>query len=1512
MKFVIKLGSGLSRIEKAMSHKYIKRIPKANGKGWNYIYKETFKKPIQALISIFGFTEGKIDADYNNLKIKESYGVDKKSYAAHVLEFFTNKEKWNNLFSQKEKRDLYKKPVNSNTIKEKIETPEGELSFDELKEKKDPINRSLMRKVWSIYSMQGKQIEQQEKDDILNKKPKGGELNERNRIKTEHDGVSNNNGDVLNGKGEGDSNTNVLESQLGDNGGSFIQLPIESGIELGGREAFDRDTVGRLTKGKAKKIREQCKLLLEEKSNDEMTEKDKALLRQYEGAGGLGEGGQSNAAVLSEFYTPRDVIAKMWELVDKYNPNQNKKVIEPSSGIGRFAENRTEEFTLCELDETSARIAEILHPDSEVKQGAFQNLFVKNNSVQKKYTGDKYDVAIGNPPYGEYAGLYKGMGEGKIHTRYEEYFIERTLDTLKDGGIMAFIVPSGFLRGKNSKAKEEIAKKGKLLEAWRLPKGTFSSTDVGTDIIILKKESGSIDDFLDNKYFKDNESKVIGNESDGGNWGTKIINLPEGKTVEQAVQMIDVNAVNFDNEIKEIEKKVSVVAENEIKKRFTVIGKLKEGSKIVESNGKAGKITYITKEGLVGFEIEGGGMGRISIDNFDVADDKKTAEELHKIRSDAMLGNDNAKKLFKKELVKKVVNGDVFTQSIGKNMTADEFNKKYSKEFDEKDIKFWKVTDWEGKVEVNRLTDKERDELKSNKSFVQDEKGNYVNVCNYASGNIYEKLHDLESNKSKIQDDVYIKNKALLESVIPEKKDVNQFTVSPIANFAKTFKDEYGNSLTDQFLEYCGFSGGGYAQNSPISKNELDDGLSLRDIWEYINQIPVRAERSHDKEGAAMMASRKRKSRRDVAERLFNDWIRQLPESKQKSIEESWNKKFNAYVNPDFSKIPLFVDGMNEYKGSKKFDLTTQQIKGVSWLCNKGNGILAYDVGVGKTVTGIVATVNQLQTGKSKRPLVCVPKAVYKKWIKEIKQHFPDIKVNELYNLNDKTLSTFKDAEGKINIPENAINICTYNALDKITFNSETLSGDLTDDMLDSQSVHDYDDNGNKIPDKRSDRQRAADNEKLMTQLGIAAGAKEGSIFWEDLGIDLITVDELHNFKNIFKTPRSFGRSVRSVSDFDEKKDQLSNEYSGIQGAESKRGYKMFAISQLIQRKTDGRGFFGLSATPFNNSPLEIYNILSLVARNRLKELGIYNLQDFLKEFAEMKPDWKVTETGDVKSELVMKNFKNLSALQRLITEYIDKVDGEEAGVVRPFKRIHKPELDMTPLQKAIFNAERDRVEGKFKTGNDKQEGNAETLIAMNNMRLATLSPSLIDPKFYEDYEGYEGWKVPKPEDIVKESPKLQFVCDTSAEQYKLRPTEGQVIYMPRGVKSYKYVKDYLVSKGMPVDSIAFMAGAETPEKKQEIMNDFNNKDGKIKIIIGSETIKEGVSLNGNSTTLYNTMLGWNPTETIQVEGRIWRQGNEQGVTHIVYPLMNDSIDSMMYQKYDEKSSRLNALWSYK
>jgi hypothetical protein len=235
----------------------------------------------------------------------------------------------------------------------------------------------------------------------------------------------------------------------------------------------------------------------------------------------------------------------VWDIVNKYAGPDKKNVLEPSAGVGRFAEERGDNFTLCELDKTSARICGILHPDADVKQGAFQEMFMPGGVVKKEYTGKKYDVVIGNPPYGKYEGLHKGRGEGKDHKRYEEYFIDRWLDALREGGIMAYVVPSSFLRGGASKIKDKIAGKGRLLEAWRLPNGTFNTTGGGTDIIVLRKEKGDAADFAGNAYFEKNPAMIIGDEAiRNGKFGEeKYVSLKDGETFDAALDRIRADAV---------------------------------------------------------------------------------------------------------------------------------------------------------------------------------------------------------------------------------------------------------------------------------------------------------------------------------------------------------------------------------------------------------------------------------------------------------------------------------------------------------------------------------------------------------------------------------------------------------------------------------------------------------------------------------------------------------------------------------------------------------------------------------------------------------------------------------------------------------------------------------------------------------------------------------------------------------------------------------------------------------
>ncbi|MDR0388590.1 MAG: hypothetical protein LBH73_00790, partial [Spirochaetaceae bacterium] len=397
----------LDILNKAIGHKYIRRWPAKNRKGWDYLYPKDFLRPVKALLNLFGLKKEKVDDDYSKNSIQKDYGADKKTFAAHVLEYFSNKLKWDNFFAKKENRDKYKapqKPTGKTTKKTGGSTgagtgtgaagpggtlgdPAGEgnkKGVDNGKKKGDnsvAVNKSLMRKVWGMYSGKEGKDGENKADPGQRKLPAASQALQPGR--TEDQGGGHGDGAVF---GEA------------DNGGDALQRPLEPGKRSG------RDV--RVTKKQAKDIRQACLDLLNLKSDSEMMEEDKALLRQYEGAGGLGSEDASVHGTLYEFYTPRTVTKKVWEIVDKYIPGA-KSVLEPSAGIGRFAEDRpNDKFTLNEYDATSSRISGILHPEADIKQGAFQEMFKPG----KDYAGKKYDVVIGNPPYGKYEGIWKGRG----------------------------------------------------------------------------------------------------------------------------------------------------------------------------------------------------------------------------------------------------------------------------------------------------------------------------------------------------------------------------------------------------------------------------------------------------------------------------------------------------------------------------------------------------------------------------------------------------------------------------------------------------------------------------------------------------------------------------------------------------------------------------------------------------------------------------------------------------------------------------------------------------------------------------------------------------------------------------------------------------------------------------------------------------------------------------------------------------------------------------------------------
>lgn len=1432
------------------------------------------------------------------------------------------------------------------------------------------------------------------------------------------------------------------------------------------------------TKSDLRKIREQCREILK-KPDSEITEADKKILSQYEGGGGLNENNRTNSEVLNAFYTPDNLIEKVWELVDAYAPDA-KTVLEPSAGVGKFANNRPDnKFTMHELNETSARINKILHPEADVIQGAFQKQFLDDGERFLKigYEQPKHDVVIGNPPYGKYNDKYKGLGEGREFDRYEEYFIARGLEALKDEkSVLAFVVPSGFLNTVSDKQKSIIASKGEILDAYRLPEGTFSTTEVGTDILIMRKKE-SLDDrknisgelLSDGEWFKNHPEKILGEIKTRTNRFGKeeeYVAVHEGLSVQDELNKIDsfVDEIKKANQTEKLkdplpeyssdEENTEIISSPEIftdefaenitkfKKSLNnyfekgirpendrfVIGKTplvlqKTGSDVTEVtvpvsvikkalethglsqdeifsslakmynpvlvfdsdksatenkvNSKLILTDVFKDENPVALAVNTNST--IDINNRGLTVEVQDIRSIHdrnvvakngtdliqKWTNDGLcryvndkkitdwstvarvqfpvelLQSDNSNILTRTALVNSISSEQIpleenkktepekqnstspkarkekwnISKSKGDVMTAEEFSHLYGRDFDEREFPIWKATDWQGNIDLSKLSGDDIQYLSESGKYVEKNFGEWTHKELFTSGDIYAKIQEqrelyVKSDGNKI----FADNIKLLESAMKSPLEIEKIHFGVKTALAESFKIEHidaeGNkvnlNLQESFILW--------AQNAKladrkwrgdvdfaianISREELGEELSFYDIVNYIDGKPVKAEavrgwRTYDmseEEKAAEKAERrkeadlKRQARSDTANRLFDRYLHEgLSESDTKRLSAEYNRRFNSYVAPDYSKLPLFVDGMSAYKGDSKFKLYDQQIKGISFLCNKGNGLLAYDVGVGKTAAGIVATVNQIQTGRSKRPLIIVPNQVYSKWYTDIRQLFPNIKVNDLYNFGKDSVEKYIDSENlhRLNIPENSISLCTYEALKNITFTDESCENELYEDFA---SLLSADMDG-------SARNNAESSDKIKGIIGSASHVKDESyFFYEDCGFDNLTVDEAHNFKNLWVVPRP-------------KKKGESNEYAGIpSGKPSARALKMYGMTQLTQRHNDDRNVFMLTATPFTNSPTEVYSMLSYVGRERLKQAGITSLRAFFDEFAQTKQELGVTSTGNIDTKQVMKSWKELSALQNILTEFIDKVDGEEAGIIRPNKFTHVKPLDMSDLQKEMREIDEERM-AEVKEGNS-----AAVIVAMNNMRLSCVAPALANP------EMYPGVELPPLSKLVETSPKLKFVCDAIIDMYKGNPEKGQFMYVPLGKESHGIIKDYLVAHGIPKNAVEIINGEvnNTPEKKEKITSCFNDEKNPYKIIIGGRNTAEGIDLNGNSFSMYNCSLGWNPSETIQAEGRIWRQGNLQGNVHIVYPVMNDSIDSVLYQKHDEKRSRINELWNYK
>lgn len=237
------------------------------------------------------------------------------------------------------------------------------------------------------------------------------------------------------------------------------------------------------------------------------TPEEKQFLKGYTGFGGLGQYGEISVGSMFEFFTPLKVIETMWSLAYKYGYKSDGSVLEPSCGTGEFLQftNPLSRVVGYEINKYSAIITKILYPYATIKLSTFEKVFIDKNFTIKDKTDklEKFDLVIGNPPYGSFDVLdaqatryLLGMGEKDFTkaSNYVEYFLRRSLDLTKPGGLLVMIVGTEvrnggtmFLDSRSNPVKEYLNANATLLDAYRLPDSIFERTGVTSDILVIQK-----------------------------------------------------------------------------------------------------------------------------------------------------------------------------------------------------------------------------------------------------------------------------------------------------------------------------------------------------------------------------------------------------------------------------------------------------------------------------------------------------------------------------------------------------------------------------------------------------------------------------------------------------------------------------------------------------------------------------------------------------------------------------------------------------------------------------------------------------------------------------------------------------------------------------------------------------------------------------------------------------------------------------------------------------------------
>ena len=1300
----------------------------------------------------------------------------------------------------------------------------------------------------------------------------------------------------------------------------------------------------------------------------------------------------ARSTVLDSFYTDTAIVDSIYEVIRNAG-FEDGNILEPAMGVGNFFGRLPEELRDkvnlygVEKDSLSGRIAQKLYPQADITIDGFENTRFNDNS---------FDVAIGNIPFGDFS-----VNDSKYnseHLKIHDYFFLKSLDKVRDGGIVAFVTSKGTLDKKDSSFRKTLAERADLVGAVRLPNNAFKSagTEVTADIIFLQKRekkseiepswvhTGQLENGLTvNNYFVEHPEMILGEVVEGNKMfgrtdDTMCVPFNDGRTLSELLSSA-VKNINF--EYSASAEKLIPVSEHltaePLKLRLQSFYR-RNGEIYFYGSDKSGKIVNVSADKALGKKLNHERINSfidirdtlrelLDVQQYDNKDSEIAQLQeklnncydsfyskyglLHSSYNHSLLNSDGAYPLvasleadFAKDNNLLVKKSDIFTERVNKPTatishvdTAEEALAVCVAEKGVIDFEYMsQITDVP--PEDLKIGLREKGEIFAVPSYTGDEDYEYQTASEYLSGDIYAKLDMAKAYAS--VNGIYESNVVALKEVLPtplkagdidinlgatwiDKKYYEQFMYE-IFETPQSLKSDYVSRFfkSDRIeLDYSEYSGRWNITNKRADlsvttvKTYGASGLSAYQIFESVlnlsepkvykdkvdeygvverdkNNKPVRV---LDVEATQVVQQKANAIRREFKNWIFKD------ANRRRDIVDTYNRTFNCIRPREYDGSHLRFPSMNS-----NIELHEHQKNAIAHAIYGGNTLFAHSVGAGKTFEMIATAMECKRLGLCHKSLFTVPNHLTEQVGADFLKLYPNANIL-VATKDDFKAENRKRLMSKIATGNYDAVIIGHTQLKMLPLSPERQEAFLQsqiDDIVAGLAEMKAQD-GNKFTVKEMERTK----KNLENQLEkLQSSKKDNTVYFEELGIDKLFVDEAHEFKNLYCATK------------------LQN-VSGISSRASQRATELFAKCRYLDEKTGGKGVVFATGTPLSNSVTELHTMMRYLNYDFLaSHNNMQNFDNWISAFGVQKKEYELAPAGNkFKERTRIAEYSNLPELMSMFKMVADVKTAETLKLKVPDCELHIVDVEPTELQKELVDELSDRADEVNSGSVDPSQDNM--LKITGDGRKLGLDPRLISPDFEDDPNTKLNVCVNNVFDIYTDTAKdklTQIVfCDlgvpsknTGNDSSKEQNDNKSVAELDSLEETGKFcvyddIRDKLIAKGIPATEIAYIHNAKTEAQKSELFSKV--RSGEVRILLGSTgKMGTGTNVQDRIIALHDLDVPWRPADLEQRRGRMVRQGNINEKVHLYRYVTKGTFDAYSYQLLETKQKFISQVMTDK